>query len=82
VAISRAKLGGSQLCFFLNQFAGGRHVLINEDAEGEFQVFQDALVERFALIKVGVDPLSTTTLIAIGAAAVSLVCLPLAGMPA
>jgi drug/metabolite transporter (DMT)-like permease len=35
-----------------------------------------------ALIKVGLDPLSTTTLIAIGAAAVSLVCLPLAGMPA
>jgi len=35
-----------------------------------------------ALIKVGLDPLSTTTLIAIGAAAVSLVCLPVAGMPA
>ena len=35
-----------------------------------------------ALIKVGLDPLSTTTLIAIGAAAVSFVCLPLAGMPA
>jgi|SRR5579863_1566704 drug/metabolite transporter (DMT)-like permease len=35
-----------------------------------------------ALIKVGLDPLSTTTLIAIGAAAVSLVCLPLAGTPA
>jgi len=35
-----------------------------------------------APIKVGLDPLSTTTLIAIGAAAVSLVCLPLAGMPA
>jgi drug/metabolite transporter (DMT)-like permease len=35
-----------------------------------------------ALIKVGLDPLSTTTLIAIGAAAVSLACLPLAGMPA
>ncbi|MGA8693724.1 MAG: EamA family transporter [Xanthobacteraceae bacterium] len=35
-----------------------------------------------ALIKVGLDPLSTTTLIAIGASAVSLVCLPLAGMPA
>jgi drug/metabolite transporter (DMT)-like permease len=33
-----------------------------------------------ALIKVGLDPLSSTTLIAIGAAAVSLVCLPLAGM--
>ena len=35
-----------------------------------------------ALIKVGLDPLSTTTLIAIGVAAVSLVCLALAGMPA
>jgi hypothetical protein len=35
-----------------------------------------------ALIKVGLDPLSTTTLIAIGAAAVSLVCLPFASMPA
>lgn len=35
-----------------------------------------------ALIKVGLDPLSTTTLITIGAATVSLVCLPLAGMPA
>jgi drug/metabolite transporter (DMT)-like permease len=35
-----------------------------------------------ALIKVGLDPLSTTSLVAIGAAAVSLVCLPLAGMPA
>jgi len=35
-----------------------------------------------ALIKVGLDPLSTTTLIAIGAAAVSLICLPFAGMPA
>ncbi len=34
-----------------------------------------------ALIKIGLDPLSTTTLIAIGAAAVSLVGLPLAGMP-
>jgi len=34
-----------------------------------------------ALIKVGLDPLSTTTLIAIGAAVVSFVCLPLAGMP-
>jgi len=33
-----------------------------------------------ALIKIGLDPLSTTTLVAIGAAAVSLVCLPLAGM--
>jgi drug/metabolite transporter (DMT)-like permease len=35
-----------------------------------------------ALIKVGLDPLSTTTLIAIGGAAVSLIWLPLAGMPA
>ena len=35
-----------------------------------------------ALIKVGLDPLSTTTLIAIGAAAVSLIGLPLVGMPA
>jgi multidrug transporter EmrE-like cation transporter len=35
-----------------------------------------------ALIKVGLDPLSSTTLIAIGAAAMSVVCLPLAGMPA
>ena len=35
-----------------------------------------------ALIKVGLDPLSTTTLIAIGAAVVSFVCLPLAGVPA
>ena len=35
-----------------------------------------------AVIKVGIDPLSTTTLIAIGAAAVSVVFLPLAGMPA
>jgi drug/metabolite transporter (DMT)-like permease len=35
-----------------------------------------------ALIKVGLDPLSTTTLIAIGSAVVGLVCLPLAGMPA
>jgi len=35
-----------------------------------------------ALIKVGLDPLSTTALIAIGAAVVSFVCLPLAGMPA
>ena len=35
-----------------------------------------------ALIKVGLDPLSTTTLIAIGAAAVSVVFLPLTGMPA
>jgi drug/metabolite transporter (DMT)-like permease len=35
-----------------------------------------------ALIKVGLDPLSTTALIAIGAAMVSLACLPFAGMPA
>ena len=35
-----------------------------------------------ALIKVGLDPLSTTILIAIGAAAVSVVGLPFAGMPA
>jgi drug/metabolite transporter (DMT)-like permease len=35
-----------------------------------------------ALIKIDNDPLSTTTLIAIGAAAVSIVCLPLTGMPA
>ena len=34
-----------------------------------------------ALIKVGLDPLSTTTLIALGSAAVGLVCLPLAGLP-
>jgi drug/metabolite transporter (DMT)-like permease len=34
-----------------------------------------------ALIKVGLDPLSTTTLIAIGSALVSILCLPLAGMP-
>ena len=35
-----------------------------------------------ALIKVGLDPLSTTILIAVGAAAVSVVGLPFAGMPA
>jgi drug/metabolite transporter (DMT)-like permease len=35
-----------------------------------------------ALIKVGLDPLSTTTLIAIGSAVVAVVCLPFAGMPA
>jgi drug/metabolite transporter (DMT)-like permease len=35
-----------------------------------------------ALIKVGLDPLSTTTLIAAGSAVVGLVCLPIAGMPA
>ncbi len=34
-----------------------------------------------ALIKIGLDPLSTTTLIAVGSAAVGLVCLPLAGLP-
>ncbi len=35
-----------------------------------------------ALIKIGLDPLSTTTLISIGSAVVGIVCLPLAGMPA
>lgn len=35
-----------------------------------------------ALIKVGLDPLSTTTLIAIGSGVVGVLCLPLAGMPA
>jgi drug/metabolite transporter (DMT)-like permease len=35
-----------------------------------------------ALIKVGLDPLSTTALIAIGSAVVGIVCLPVAGMPA
>ena len=35
-----------------------------------------------ALIKVGLDPLSTTTLISIGSGVVALVLLPLAGMPA
>jgi drug/metabolite transporter (DMT)-like permease len=35
-----------------------------------------------ALIKVGLDPLSTTALIAIGSAVVGCVCLPVAGMPA
>lgn len=35
-----------------------------------------------ALIKVGLDPLSTTTLITIGSAVVGIVCLPLTGMPA
>jgi drug/metabolite transporter (DMT)-like permease len=35
-----------------------------------------------ALIKIGLDPLSTTTLIAIGSAAVGVVCLPFAGLPA
>jgi drug/metabolite transporter (DMT)-like permease len=35
-----------------------------------------------ALIKVGLDPLSTTALIAVGSAVVSVVCLPFFGMPA
>jgi drug/metabolite transporter (DMT)-like permease len=35
-----------------------------------------------ALIKGGLDPLSTTMLLAIGSAVVSLVCLPIVGMPA
>jgi drug/metabolite transporter (DMT)-like permease len=35
-----------------------------------------------ALIKVGLDPLSTTTLISLGSGLVALVALPLAGMPA
>src|SRR3972149_3856879 len=35
-----------------------------------------------ALIKVGLDPLSTTTLIAIGSGAVGLALLPLPGLPA
>jgi len=35
-----------------------------------------------ALIKIGFDPLSTATLIAIGSAGVGLTCLPIAGMPA
>lgn len=35
-----------------------------------------------ALIKVGLDPLSATTLISLGSAAVALVALPFAGMPA
>ncbi len=35
-----------------------------------------------ALIKIGLDPLSTTTLVAAGSATVGLGCLPLAGMPA
>ena len=34
-----------------------------------------------ALIKIGLDPLSTTTLIAIGSAIVGIVCLPFTGMP-
>ena len=35
-----------------------------------------------ALIKLGLEPLSTATLIAVGSAGVGLVCLPVAGMPA
>jgi len=35
-----------------------------------------------ALIKVGLDPLSTTTLISIGSGVVALVFLPLVGVPA
>ncbi len=35
-----------------------------------------------ALIKVGLDPLSTTTLISIGSGVVALVFLPLVGLPA
>jgi drug/metabolite transporter (DMT)-like permease len=35
-----------------------------------------------ALIKVGLDPLSTTALIGVGSALVAIVCLPFAGMPA
>jgi drug/metabolite transporter (DMT)-like permease len=35
-----------------------------------------------ALIKIGLDPLHTTTLIAVGSAIVGLICLPFAGMPA
>jgi drug/metabolite transporter (DMT)-like permease len=35
-----------------------------------------------ALIKIGLDPLSTTALIAVGSCAVSLACLPFAGLPA
>src|SRR5450631_4887255 len=35
-----------------------------------------------ALIKVGLDPLSTTTLISIGSGVVALVLLPLVGVPA
>ena len=35
-----------------------------------------------ALIKVGLDPLSTTALIALGSAVVGIVCLPFFGMPA
>ncbi len=35
-----------------------------------------------ALIKVGLDPLSTTTLIALGSAVVGIVCLPFFGVPA
>jgi len=35
-----------------------------------------------ALIKVGLDPLSTTALIAVGGAVVGIICLPFAGVPA
>ena len=35
-----------------------------------------------ALIKLGSDPLSTATLLAVGSAAVGLICLPIFGMPA
>jgi len=35
-----------------------------------------------ALIKIGLDPLSTTALIAVGSAVVAVVCLPFFGMPA
>ena len=35
-----------------------------------------------ALIKLGLDPLSTATLLAVGSAAVGLICLPVFGMPA
>jgi drug/metabolite transporter (DMT)-like permease len=35
-----------------------------------------------ALIKIGLDPLSTTALIALGSAVVAIVCLPFFGMPA
>src|SRR5450755_2946314 len=35
-----------------------------------------------ALIKVGLDPLSTTTLISLGSGVVALLCLPMVGWPA
>ena len=35
-----------------------------------------------ALVKIGLDPLTTTTLIAVGSGLVALVCIPVAGMPA